>query len=317
MLEASALDLVSPANIDPDSTHYITGFDDHNGWGFLQAGQLFTMLDPDGEFGYQLAHVEIPFDSLIIPPWPDSINFSNVIIYTADSNPNNIPVDSTFDVKVREITGTFSYAGLGFNTADSLYVWGNSGVGLLDTTHRGMANLPPNWSEPWCGVTSGELGNQNKIIPRGDTIYTNIGVPGIHHGFSTEVTCHTYQYQLFKHHSMTVHGYLPDSSHLGLGYTVFGATKFLSGVKSNGVAKNQFTVWPSIASTSFNVALDNSQNANSFVVMDAIGRTVFEQNALPGMDHFEVASSELPSGLYLCKLITASENEEAKIIVRN
>jgi hypothetical protein len=323
MLDASALDLGNPARdpafprTDPDGTQYITGFDDHSGWGFLQADSLFTMLDPIGNYQYHLAHVEIPFDSLHFPAWDTALDYKNEAIYVSTDSLDNIPdTVGIFDVKIREVTGTYSYAGLGFNQADSLYVWGNSGIGLWDTVHRGMANVLPNWSEKWCGVTSGLLGNQGKVVLRGDTIYTNIGVPGIHHGYSAEVTCHTYQYQLFKHGDTAVYGYLPDSSKIGLGYTVFGATNFMSGVK-NSVQEGSFNVWPSIATTTVHVMMENSETASHFVLFDEIGREVFEQNLLPGTTQFEVPVSDLTSGIYLGRITNSSCVRNAKIIIQH
>jgi hypothetical protein len=319
MLKASASDLVSPANVDPDGTEYITGFDDHAGWGFLQADQLFEMLDPAGEDHYKLSHVEIPYGDLNIPDWPTDINYTNVVFYASTLNPNNMPSSWTYDVKVREITGTYSYTDLGFNTSLPLYVWGNSGVGRTFGGNRGMANLLPNWQEPWCEVTSGQLGNQgvNITVDGGHApSYPNVGVPGIRHEYSTDVTVHTYQYQLYKHGSSVVYGYLPATSNLGLGYSIFGATAFPSSVKSSP-NNGQFSVWPSIASTSFNVSLGNSETAFNFTLFDELGREVFEQNVQSGTTQFEVPVTNMPSGIYLGRVLSSSGLEETKIVVQH
>jgi hypothetical protein len=125
-----------------------------------------------------------------------------------------------------------------------------------------------------------------------------------------------HQYQLYKHGSSTVYGYLPATSNLGLGYTVFGATAFPSIVKSS---KNdgQFSVWPSIASTSFNVSMENSETASNFSLFDELGREVFEQILQSGTTQFEVPVLDLPSGIYLGRVLSSSGAEETKIIVQH
>jgi hypothetical protein len=324
MLKASALDLggpsdpwPSPPRTDPDGTQYLPGFDDHAGWGFIQADQLFEMIDPTGDDSYQLEHIEVPSSSISAPDWSDPSvkSFSDVIVYTATLSTDNIPSSNAYDVKMREVTGTASYGGLGINTEIPVYTWGNSGVGS-NFGNRGVANLMPNWQEPWCEVTNGQLGNQGVILNTGKT---NVGVPGIRHEFSTDVTAHTFQYQLVPHGATSPVTFLPANTSTtvlpGLGFTVFGS-RTTSSVRSVGNS-TPFNLWPSIASASFHIGMQNIPDGCHFILFDQIGRIVFEQSILPGTMQFEVPVLALPSGIYLGLLTSEAGTETAKIVVRH
>jgi hypothetical protein len=100
-----------------------------------------------------------------------------------------------------------------------------------------------------------------------------------------------------------------------MGFTVFGALLGSSGVRSSPSSNGTFSVWPSIATNEVQVSLDNSGNESRFLLIDALGRVMFEESLLPETSHFEVATSDLPSGLYVARLLTGTGNEEAKIIV--
>ena len=152
-----------------------------------------------------------------------------------------------------------------------------------------------------------------------DSLNRDLGnglVPGIRHDYSTTVKLHTYQFALCNSSGVDT-AYFPDSSSVGLGFTVFGSNIALAIVKNVQPITSSFNIWPTIATNSFNVAFDGSQRQTEFVLIDELGRMVFEVPLRPDIQNFEVSTSELASGIYVGRLITDSGIQEAKVIVRH
>ncbi len=314
ILKASADDIVTSPPIipsDPDGTNYITGFDDRTGWGFLNAARMFQMLDPAGPDAYQLFHFEIHNSDLSFGSWSNKV--TNQTFYTPTPT-STTPIMAQYDVKWREVTATISYSGHGINTSKNVYAWGNSGVGAGNYgVSRGLANLLPNWGEPWCDVTSGQLGNQGVTLNTGKI---NVGVPGFRHEYSTSVSVHTYQYDLYTPGGGSELRMTPVTTSMGMGITVFGATKSSSGVK---MATNpmSLTVSPNPSLAYLDVTFEEATQLGQFVLTDVLGRTVREMSVLPGMSRVEVPTSDLPSGIYIGRLIIGENVQNANIVIQH
>src|SRR5205823_5942545 len=129
---------------------YLDGFDNHTGWGFLKADNLFEMLDPDGEKGYRLKYVDVSHDDIdTSADWADFgqiFLFNPIEIGTHGGDMAPEPRKGVYFAKIREIKATTSYEGLGMNRDFPVYVWGN-GKGF-----RGVPNTNWNFREHWCEV---------------------------------------------------------------------------------------------------------------------------------------------------------------------
>lgn len=313
VLKASAHDVVTvnpPFDLDPYSTHpaYPIGYDTLTGFGFVQADTMFMMLDPTRK-AYVLAHIEVPDSALHFGIWSLGID-SNKLFYdaTSDTSVHEHVPSSKYNVRVREITATYSYAPWGFDTTKKLYVWGNTGLDSAHFHHRGRAKMYPNWQEPWCEVTSGQQG----FGMPGDTSFT----PGIEHKYLKTVTLHTWQYGICDG-TGTITSVTPDSADIGLGFTVFGVLLGSSGVQRYQAQNGSFAVWPSIASNRIEIDVENSVNPRKFELIDLIGRPVFEQILQSGTRSFDVATNRFSSGFYIGRLTTDVGIEEARIIVHH
>ena len=222
ILKASALDFGDPAtdpwccpHYDGDilaypHIQYQVGFDEQVGWGFLQAGQMFNMLDPAGQ-GYQIYHLITPCTTYTT--W--STTLQPITIYDPSGQQN--PPPGQYKAYIREASGTISYSSLHLSTSVPVYAWGNSAL------KGGWANLTPvggvwsNWQELW-----GEIEKDTHVPPRD---FGNGIVPGIRHDYSTSFIVHTYQYDLWNTAHTVHYGIYPahiSPNTLYVQATVFG-----------------------------------------------------------------------------------------------
>jgi Subtilase family len=299
----------TPTHPDPDGNNYKVGFDEEVGWGFLQAGQMFNMLDPS-VLGYKLYHYEISGSEVSYGSWsatPQKINLYNPY---GPSGAN--PPTGTYMAEVREAYGNKTYSG--FNTSLPIYAWGTS------TPKDGWANLTnvgglgwSNWEENWTEV------KMDSHVPTRD--FGNGIVPGIRHDYSNTFTAHTYQYKLWDATGTHYLGIFPwPGAGVSLDVTIFSVPctgcKIADG-SQDSVPIQAFRVWPPVASSLVMVTISGEQAPSRFILVDALGRIVRERNVAPNTQQFEVPIGDLPSGLYFARLINRNEIDQAKFVVQH
>lgn len=76
-------------------------------------------------------------------------------------------------------------------------------------------------------------------------------------------------------------------------------------------------VWPPVAHLEFIVSGYDQQLPSRFALVDALGRIVREEDVPANVDHFQVSISELASGLYIARLISGNEIEQARVIIEH
>ncbi|HET9136154.1 MAG TPA: T9SS type A sorting domain-containing protein [Candidatus Kapabacteria bacterium] len=143
---------------------------------------------------------------------------------------------------------------------------------------------------------------------------------GIRHEYSDNVTVQSYQYDVWDKTGTTNIGLNPPTlgsdEKIGLGFTVFGATA-TSSVKDK-TNKNKFTITPPISTNKFTISIASLFRPSKLAIFDVIGRQVMELNLQPDVTHFEIETTSLLSGTYLCRLVSRDGTiEEAKFIVQH
>ncbi len=304
----------APYHPDPDGvTNYQVGFDEEAGWGLLQADQAFYMLDPAG-LGYRLFHYYVSSLDVAYGAW--SATPQKIHIYNTIGGPTPLyPATGTYMAEVREDTANITYAGI--DTTLPVYAWGSTTpkTGWSNTTNVGGLGWS-NWEENWCDV------KMDTHIPSRD--HGNGIVPGIRHDYSRTLTAHTYQYRLWDSTGTNYLGIYPDSTGavgVSLYVTIFGVPctgcKIADGGDQDTVPKQTFRVWPPVANSMVTVLIGGDQLASQFVLVDALGRIVRQQNISENTQQFEIPTSDLASGLYLARLIYGNEIEQAKFVVQH
>ncbi len=322
ILKASALDFGDSAtdpwccpHYAPDNTPYLPGFDEQVGWGLLQVGHMFHMLDPAG-LGYKLFHLEVDgtdHKSITYGSWSSK---TPIMIY--DPSSLGVPHAGKYMAQVREVIGKLSYAWLNLNTSIPVYAWGNSipKVGWDSIPSVGGA-IWSNWQEYWC-----EVKMDTQTPPRD---FGNGIVPGIRHEYSTTLTAHTYQYKLWNSTGTDSLGLYPND-YPGEEVTIFGVPcigcKIADGHPSIlDTAGMDVTVHPNPANSTSKVCVADLPGGIPAVVevVNQSGEVVATlYDATPDAELglcLTLDCSKLPSGIYYARVWNAIMGQAVKLSV--
>jgi hypothetical protein len=146
-------------------------------------------------------------------------------------------------------------------------------------------------------------------------------MPGIRHDYSHSFKVHTYKFHLESVNGLKDYGYFPSpDTEIIACATIFGVP--CSGCKAadgNGASNDitGFAVWPPISSTVEMVVTKGLEIPGQFTLVDQVGRIWKEQVVLPGSDHFEFSTTDIPSGIYFTRLISGNETRQAKFVVQH
>ncbi len=282
-----------------------------SGWGFLHADKMFTMLDPTIET-YRLFHYTISGSDLTNANGSalSESDWSSITAHTTDPitlwdvGYSGSLTKGTYWWKQREIIGSVTYAST-IDRTKQVYVWGTGG-GSASATQYGW--MPGNtiMQEPWAEVTDAE---------GGDGAYPNIKRAGIRHNFSEVVQAHTFQYEISSDGGSHWNEF-PLTANLGINITVFGSSTAPAAVEQVRNEDGSLSIYPSIAST-LTFIHSSSSERGTFEVFDALGRKVLEQNLTAGHSDFQIETANFSDGFYSCRLITPTDSQTAKFLVRH
>jgi hypothetical protein len=288
---------------------------DSTGWGHLDIGKAFQMLDPDrtqyGYSAYSLYHYSYDDTTLMsFGAWQTLlVNFgSNVfgpsydpsLSWFPDTLPKYAPRKfqlpySVGKCKYRIVTVTVTLPDL-WDRSDSvpLFAWGRSGGAAAKSGWN--LSAPANYEAGWTQVLNGTGWDPDSLNE------------GIFHNQGTTFVLRTGQWQVDTGggHYITV----PPDSMLGLNFTVFGRLSGSSGVTRQGAKSPSAESLILSASTDGNMLkaafyTDESHEGMKLEVFDVLGRPVGEVaigHASAGWNSISVSSASLPSGAYVCRI---------------
>jgi len=297
MLESSAEDIDSTYGPDPSpGLTYLAGYDTLTGWGLLRADSIMHMINPNQPHPYDIYHYFLDSSECSFGSWDTS---KKALDLEEDGYPKSLTT-GRYMVKRRTVTGTFSYDST-IDTTKPVYVW------AIGDSIGGWSLASPNSQELYDVIDSGQGGNGLRS--------------GIRHQYSRSVTAHTYQYDVWDSSGAHHIGQFPNDTLIGVSFTVFAANKavhFFDGVQRNEtIGTDGLLVWPSIMDKSANVHSDSHRGMSKFVITNMLGIDVLQMELPPETSDFKFVTSTIPDGFYLCRLISESGTQMAKIIVRH
>ena len=284
-----------------------------SGWGHLDIGKAFQMLDSDYNAypysAYHIQHYSIPFDpkTFDVGEWSkDSVKYYfNTPWAASNESPEFQHRDYLIDTesmpyyyaKMRVITRTDTLPDL-WDITDSapLFAWGRSGGG---STKSGWSSASENFQTGWSRVTNGSGGDS-----------LNEGI------FHTNriITTETMQYDVWGyvdgHGWVKPLGHFPPDSVLGVNYTVFGRVKGAHGsvaahtenAGSHGIALREDLTSNTLTASFF---MDRDREFREIEIFDALGRLVESvpiENVIAGWNSMSIPSASLNSGMYVCRM---------------
>jgi hypothetical protein len=293
-----------------------------SGWGHLDIGKAFQMLDPDTTAypysGYEIRHYSFGFDSTTfqVGPWTpsDSIEyFFNVPWRAGVQNPKygertyllDTTNTSAYYVKLRTISKTDTLNDI-WDIADTspLFAWGRSGS---INEKSGWSYATENFQTGWSQVTNGSGGDSNN--------------EGIFHN-SRIFTVKTVQYEVWGYVRdsgfIKYLGHFPRDSTIGVNYSVFGRVKgpFKESVqevpRGNSFLVVRVNQGSNTVSASFYMAQPH-QNLK-LEVFDILGRSLTSipvSNAVAGWNRVSIPFSSMRSGMYICR-VSGGDYSQAK-----
>lgn len=302
MLKASCKDLNINIWIGPD-------YDEHTGWGFLRADNLFNMLNE----GYIIETIhDEDYNNFTYGDW--SNEEIRLFINNIESKDHPKPLRThLYIVKRREVSSIIHLPPNTWTISDvnKLYVWGRgdfrykSGFSIA-----GVTNYQTNFTQ----VTSSTGGNGF--------------VDGIIHNQSLDVSVRNYQYDVWLWDwpgtgTRTYIGHVPADNQLGFNIAVFGLPAS-HGKKSAFVDQSQNNLYCEISmypnpikdKANLNIFLKKASIV-SFSLYDIFGNIVYKTNSLfynLGSYSQEIDLNGFANGIYFCKLLINNTNQIFKII---
>ena len=302
------------------------------GWGVLDIGKAFEMLDPDlSKFdysGYQIRHYSFT-DSLQYGDWQDS----SAMLFFVPTNPFHGAIDTVwkysngkryqlnyvggndiYGAKMRSVTRTVTLQNIWDLTDTShapLFAWGRGGT-IKDKS--GWSPSTQNWQTGFSRVVNGY---------NGDSLNE-----GIFHSNSVTFKVETEQYDVWGEdsitHKFTVYlGHCPPDSLLGVNFTVYGRvdSTFADVRKPLSVSGDNFRVVYDANSRMMTAHFFSrfGEDNSSIQVFDMLGRRVamLAIPYIPAGENTYTIPVNRASGAYICTISNAGKRESKRFeIVR-
>lgn len=285
----------------------------HNGWGHLDIGHAFQMLDsnttasPDA--GYKLYHgtaVAVPvldtgawgaFHSVeFSPPWQQDAEGDTFAIGMISYLPWD--ADKDYTARSRQLTFTVTLPdSLENSDTCPLFVWGrNGGAGQPSGW---TFSTTPNYETGWTMVTNG-LG--------GDSLMEGIFAPS-----DKEITLETAQWDVYGWNDSTGNytnylGHFPRDPEVAVNFSYFGRAKKLSSGVREGPSLGNDSMYVTIGSNGIvtaNFYTNTGIQGAKIELIDVLGRVMSESTidyAKTGWNSAQLSSINLPSGAYFCAI---------------
>lgn len=304
---------------DRDITDSLRYWRKYSGWGHLDVGKAFEMMDSTIGLSttnlYTLKHFHFE-DSLDYGDWSDKRYYSFQICwdpsivgnpdikkkygnwqYILNDNGTGITgMPFSYQAKVRTVTRTVTLPHMWvIDTVSSpLFAWGRSG-GIDEKSGWNFSQL--NWQTGWSKVTSST---------GGDTLNE-----GIFHSHGTTFTVVTAQYDVWgwnqdSNDYKTYIGHVPDDSLMGVNFSVFGRkdVTFQSVKKETPIQNDNITV---VVSDQMYVRFTSAEDLPivKLELFDILGKPMFSKEygwVGKGKNVLSISSHELPSGTYIVRL---------------
>lgn len=304
--------------INSDSINY---WRNHSGWGHLDIGKAFQMLDPDRAAqvysGYEIRHYnysdslnfgawtttdsfdqnfDIPWNGLVVGKGPQDTTFfkykqrSYLLNYDGGRN--------IYKVRVRPVTRTVWLDSIWEVSGDApLFSWGRKG-NLNEK--NGWSYASQNFQTGWSKVVSGTGGNENN--------------EGIFHSHGTKFSIETAQYEVWSYDKATSGytkylGLCPPDSMLGVCFSVYGRVQSIH----SGTQKDRSILSTSLqaryleTSKTLNVKFDGFLTGKPYTIelFNIIGKLVSVPKVgitSAGINEVSIHVDSEPTGIYICRV---------------
>lgn len=312
MLKASAKDLNYGLDeelltrIPPIYSYTLNGYDSTTGWGELDIGRVFEMLDE----GYVLRHYEI---SELITWKQDLIKELEIIRPEGDANSGGYVPHGTFkNVTRRCLIGHQSLIGdWVVDENHKLYVWGGSGRKYSRVSYiGGMSAANPLYITSYTEI----------IESTNNPIGGNGIVPGIIFDFSKSsvVYAKTYQYFLPDRTDHDIWRFLPKDENIKLFITAFGIPNTLK-VEKNETTENETYIFPNPATNKVTLSFKLDAPCSPIVrIFNSLGSIIYEENMkllMPNSYSKEIDLSNFPSDIYFIEINQGNKFTRNKLIL--